>query len=246
MLKVENAVVEVPDLKARPRGGWCSILQVDSFAVSPGEKCGVWGPSGIGKTAFLTAALTGAGGLKHGPRILGNVVMSFRRPVYVCQTDVLFPYSNIETNLLHLTGCQLADAFEFIPEAFIPTFVSRRAESPIGLSGGERKALIVARALLRGPDCIVLDESFTSLDVESRKAIATIIDRYHAATGSSVVTVSHQMEDFVLLADRVYPVRATAELARMDAAIELTDAKRKTEWHERVADVSAILYACGD
>ncbi len=80
--------------------------------------------------------------------------------------------------------------------------------SPFELSGGQKRRVAIAGVLAMEPEVLVLDEPAAGLDPEGREMILSQVKRYHKETGTTVVLVSHSMEDIAKFADRVLVLQA--------------------------------------
>ena len=76
-------------------------------------------------------------------------------------------------------------------------------KSPFDLSGGEKRRVAIAGVLAMGPGVLILDEPTAGLDPVGKNKLLTMIKDYNASTGSTVIFVSHNMDDVALVADRV-------------------------------------------
>ena len=182
-----------------------------SFVVRTGEVVGFLGPNGAGKTTtvriiscFLppTAGSASIHGLdvRERPR-------DVKRMIGVCpQEDNLDPDFDVLKNLLvygryfGLPGDEVhARALKLLE--FVA--LSDKVRAPIqALSGGMKRRLVLARALLNEPRVLILDESTTGLDPQARHAIWTRI-RSLRAHGTTVLLTTHYMEEASQLCDRV-------------------------------------------
>lgn len=88
-------------------------------------------------------------------------------------------------------------------------------KSPFDLSGGEKRRVAIAGVMAMKPEIIVFDEPTAGLDPAGRENITEIIGDYRAATGATVIIISHSMEDMAALADRLL-VMNNGELAMFD------------------------------
>ncbi|MBQ9068677.1 MAG: energy-coupling factor transporter ATPase [Eggerthellaceae bacterium] len=82
-------------------------------------------------------------------------------------------------------------------------FDAVRAMSPFELSGGQQRRVALAGVLAMHPDTLVLDEPAAGLDPEGRRELLALIRRLHQEPGSTVVMISHNMDDLAELADRI-------------------------------------------
>lgn len=79
-------------------------------------------------------------------------------------------------------------------------------KSPFDLSGGEKRRVAIAGIMAMEPEVLVFDEPAAGLDPAGRKELINMIKTYHSKTGSTVIVVSHSMEDIAQLADRIIVV----------------------------------------
>lgn len=166
-----------------------TVLSEISFEIGPGVTC-LMAPSGSGKTTLLRILL----GLEQADS--GTLTDMPRRWAVVFQEDRLLEQLDAMGNLRFALG-----------ESFEPTAAKKMLES-LGLepteggavrtySGGMKRRLALARALLKPADAIALDEPFTGLDEENRaKAIACI---QKAAENRTVLLITHEPQDAAAL-----------------------------------------------
>jgi lipooligosaccharide transport system ATP-binding protein len=183
-----------------------------SFEVRPGEIVGFLGPNGAGKTTtvrmiscFLpptagTASIYGVDVLER-PR-------EVKRMLGICpQEDNLDPDFDVRKNLIvygRYFGMSRRETERRASSLLDLMALGDRGRSPIRtLSGGMKRRLILARALLNDPRVLLLDEPTTGLDPQARHAIWTRI-RGLRATGVSVLLTTHYMEEAAQLCDRVF------------------------------------------
>ncbi len=76
-------------------------------------------------------------------------------------------------------------------------------KSPFELSGGQKRRVAIAGVIAMKPSILILDEPIAGLDPTGRQAILNMINNYHKETGSTILLISHSMEDIAVYADRV-------------------------------------------
>jgi molybdate transport system ATP-binding protein len=178
----------------------------------------LFGPSGAGKTTILNMV---AGLIRPDEgRIAVNGHVLFdsaqgidlpperRRLGYVFQDGRLFPHRRVRGNLLygyHLAPpdarwMSLDDAAGFLG---IGHLLDRW---PRSLSGGEAQRVAIGRALLSGPQFLLMDEPLSSLDAARRDGIMTVIERIRSELGLPILYVSHDPAEIERLATTVIPV----------------------------------------
>lgn len=188
-----------------------------SFTVEQGDFVGVIGATGSGKSTLI-AHLNGLNKPTSGKvwvdgrdlwadpakirefRFLTGLV--FQYPEYqlfeeTCYKDIAFGPKNM--------GLDEAEVDRRVREAarFVGLDDTLLARSPFELSGGQKRRVAVAGVLAMRPRILVLDEPAAGLDPEGRDEILGEIKQYHKQTGTTVLLVSHSMEDIAKYANRV-------------------------------------------
>ncbi|MFH8573617.1 ABC transporter ATP-binding protein [Streptomyces sp. NPDC017993] len=166
-------------------------LQLD---VRPGEFVALLGRSGCGKSTLLRVLA----GLDR--EIEGEVLVP-RRKAVAFQAPRLMPWKRVWRNvLLGLPGRpERADAVRALDEVGL----GHRADAwPKTLSGGEAQRASLARALVREPDLLLLDEPFGALDALTRIKAQRLVADLWQERGCAVLLVTHDVEEALLLADR--------------------------------------------
>jgi iron(III) transport system ATP-binding protein len=184
-----------------------------TLAVHPGELFAVLGPSGCGKTTLLRLIAgferPDAGGVTVGGRRVADdaawVPPERRRIGMVFQDYALFPHLSVERNVAF--GCPRGDR-ERPRRALELVGLQHKADShPHELSGGERQRVALARALAPGPDVVLLDEPFSSLDASLRADLRREVELILRDAGTSAILVTHDQEEALTLADRLALMR---------------------------------------
>ena len=176
-----------------------------SLELRAGELVALVGRSGCGKTTLLRI-LAGliepdAGELQRGGRV-----------VYMPQGDTLLPWRRTLENVslgLELAGVARADARERA-RSQLERFGLHGFERhwPAELSGGMRQRATLLRTFLAGGEALALDEPFAALDALTREELREWLLEVWAAEARSVLLVTHDVEEAVFLADRVYVLSA--------------------------------------
>ncbi len=178
------------------------------FVVHDGEVVAIIGPSGCGKTTLLRIVM----GLETASA--GTVVVDGRL-VKSCGHDRgmvfqhagLLPWLNALENVMFglemkgVRGTALRDkAMQSLDLVGLAESWSRR---PHQLSGGMQQRVGIARALAIDPEVLLMDEPFGALDAQTREGLQQEFLRIHARTGKTVLMVTHDLDEAVLMADRV-------------------------------------------
>jgi sulfonate transport system ATP-binding protein len=185
--------VSVTDLS---RGfGTNSVLRHLDMQIHQGEFIALLGRSGSGKTTLLRTLA----GLDPAP--IEHVVTPPRRAV-VFQEPRLLPWRKVWRNVA--LGLRVPDARERALAALAEVGLAERADAwPLTLSGGEAQRAALARALVREPQLLLLDEPFASLDALTRIRMHRLVAALFHAHRPAVMLVTHDVDEAVLLADRV-------------------------------------------
>jgi ABC-2 type transport system ATP-binding protein len=206
---VEAPAVEVVDL--RRRYGAFEAVRGISFEVRRGEVFALLGVNGAGKTSALEV-LEGLAPADGGSvRLLGCDPVA-QRSLVRPHLGVLLQSSGLPGDLtvretVH-TWARTLTRPRPVAEALAQVDLGGRADVRVrSLSGGERRRLDLALALLGRPDVVVLDEPTTGLDPESRRTVWRLV-RDLVAGGAAVVLTTHHLEEAEHLADRVAVMRA--------------------------------------
>jgi NitT/TauT family transport system ATP-binding protein len=186
------------------------IVALERFdlAVDDGEFVCLLGPSGCGKSTLLNIV---AGFLRptEGRVTLDGVevVRPGRDRGVVFQDHALFPWFRVGQNVefgLKMAGLSRRER-EPIADRYLDLVGLRafRAAYPKELSGGMKQRVAIARALAGDPKILLMDEPFGSLDAQTRRLMQDEVGKIWAATGKTIVFVTHAIEESLLLADRV-------------------------------------------
>ena len=198
------------------------VLTSLSLSIQPGQFCALVGPSGAGKSTVLALLerfyLPSAGSISiNGMDISRSHGTSFRDDIaYVPQNNVLFQGS-IKFNLAlgarpgHeptdaeiQEACELANIHQTIME--LPQgYDTECGTNGSQFSGGQRQRLSIARALVRKPKLLLLDESTSALDAESEKALELGLERAVKGHGVTVIAIAHRLRT-IARADVIFMV----------------------------------------
>jgi lipooligosaccharide transport system ATP-binding protein len=182
-----------------------------SFEIDPGECVGFLGPNGAGKTTTINILLGLVNKTAGDLRLLGRDIPEHHRLVkkrigVVPQADSLDPDLTVEENLLTYGGYfniprkkVLAKSDELL-EFF--ALSSRRDEIIDNLSGGQRRRLLLARALINEPELLILDEPTIGLDPQARQLMWERLEMLKEQ-GTTMLLTSHYLDEVSRLAGRV-------------------------------------------
>ncbi|MCF3123626.1 ABC transporter ATP-binding protein [Streptomyces arenae] len=172
-----------------------AVIEDLHLDVRQGEFVALLGRSGCGKSTLLRI-LAGL------DRDIEGTVLVPRRKAVAFQAPRLMPWKRVWRNvLLGLPGRPDRDVAE---QALAEVGLKHRTNAwPKTLSGGEAQRASLARALVREPDLLLLDEPFGALDALTRIKAQRLVDELWQRRGCAVLLVTHDVEEAVLLADRV-------------------------------------------
>jgi sulfonate transport system ATP-binding protein len=170
------------------------VLDGLDLDIAPGEFVVLLGASGCGKSTLLRVLAD----LDHG--FNGEIIVPARRAV-AFQAPRLLPWKSVWRNVvLGVPGADRAAAFAALKEV---NLAHRADQWPKVLSGGEAQRASLARALVRQPDLLLLDEPFAALDALTRIKAQDLVADLWQQHGCAVLLVTHDVEEAVLLADRI-------------------------------------------
>jgi NitT/TauT family transport system ATP-binding protein len=198
---------------ATPGGDMFTALRDVTMTVEPGEFCAVVGPSGCGKSTALTL-VAGLDRASEGTvTVGGEAVTGIRRGTsFVFQTDALLPWKTVVGNVAMgplFRGVPkkeaLTDARDWLRMVGLTGFENHH---PHQLSGGMRKRVSLAAALINEPSILLMDEPFGALDVQTKAIMSNELLGLWEQTRPSVIFVTHDLEEAIALADQVVVMTA--------------------------------------
>ncbi|EEB74431.1 ABC transporter ATP-binding protein [Thermococcus sp. AM4] len=192
--------IEIRGLR-KSYGGFLALKGVD-LEVDEGEILALLGPNGAGKTTLIRILAEGLGYDSGEIRVFGRPLSkeTARLIGYVPQESIAYDLLTVEENLSFYADLYDAPGeriMELMNRFSLPA--KKKAKE---LSGGFKRRLNLAIALLYEPKILILDEPSTGLDVPSRRELWEIIKRFKSE-GKTVLIATHYMEEAEALADRV-------------------------------------------
>lgn len=181
-------------------------LQDVSFSISQGEFVCVAGPSGCGKSTLLRV-MAGLIPKSSGEIHFAPIEGSRPQTAMVFQSQGLFPWMNVLDNVafgLEMQGVDAATrherAREFLEKVGLRAFIHAY---PHTLSGGMRQRVAILRAFLADPEILLMDEPFGMLDAQTRIVMQEELLRLWQERQHTVVYVTHDIEEAIVLGDRI-------------------------------------------
>ena len=185
-----------------------SALEDFDLTIAPGEFFAIVGPTGCGKSTTL-GLIAGLAKPQGGEVTLFDAPVDGvdRRVGFVFQQDAVFPWRNVLGNVM------AGPLFRGVPkdkaEAIARDWINRvglkgfEDHHPHQLSGGMRKRVALAQTFINNPQVLLMDEPFSALDVQTRELMQEELLQLWAQAKSAVLFVTHDLDEAILLADRV-------------------------------------------
>ena len=233
-------------------GKWFGPLQVfRDINISFGEReiVTVVGPSGCGKTTLLRC-IDGLLPYDEGSIVIdGSRVTEPREGVaMVFQHFGLFPWKTVFSNVaygLKLAGASKAEIAERVPQYITTVGLAGFEDSfPYQLSGGMQQRCGLARALAIEPRVLLMDEPFAAVDAQTREILQFELLRIWESRPTTMVFITHSIEEAVLMGDRVVVLRG-----RPSSVFEIIDVDlpaprdRSTLSHPRFTEVREHVWS---
>lgn len=195
----ENVAFHYPSRKEM------QVLKDVSFSASFGQKIAIVGPSGAGKSTIASLLLRFYA-IEKGQILIDNKniydfdLEHLRSNMSIVPQDVILFGGTIRENIAYgkpnatedeiITASKQANAYNFI-ESFPEKFDTLVGERGVKLSGGQRQRIAIARALLKNPSILILDEATSSLDSESEKLVQEALEKL--MEGRTSIIIAHRL-----------------------------------------------------
>lgn len=201
-----------------------TVIKDLNLRIKQGEICCLLGPSGSGKTTLFRIA-SGLEAADSGQIIKKNEP----RFAYVFQSPRLLPWKNAEENLVFVQKNYALEAEKKLRDLLfqLSGLENFKKAYPHQLSGGMQQRLELIRAFAVKPDLIFLDEPFKSLDMKTIINLRKLITLIQSETGITLFLITHDPEEALLLADRIYIMSAENSGIIKEIKIEQARKKRK-------------------
>ncbi len=191
-----------------PSGSMFTALRAIDLAVGAGKFCAVVGPTGCGKSTTLTMVAgldrPSTGTVQVGGQVVDGITAGTS---FMFQADALMPWKTVLGNVA------LGPVFRGVPKKEAQSrardWVRRvglagfEEHHPHQLSGGMRKRVSLAAALINEPSILLMDEPFGALDVQTKAIMSNELLGLWEQTRPSVIFVTHDLEEAIALADQV-------------------------------------------
>ena len=234
-------MIEVKNLekKFQNNGKKKEVFSNFNLSLGKGEQVGLFGPNGSGKTTLLNI-LSAVDTDFH-----GQVKLESKRIAYIHQDPnaTLAPWFTCEQNIL------LARKFHDLDIEGGKTLLKKLcvefnvnfslAQYPFSLSGGQRQIVTLLRALVIEPTILLLDEPFSSLDVEKRIDVSKVLSRYFLQE-MTVIFCSHRGDEIKSLITRAITLSGLP--AKIERDVSKKDFQSKEQFEEAVSKIRFKKY----
>ncbi len=209
-----------------------AVLRNLNFTIAAGEKVALVGPSGAGKSTIINLLMryypVTRGEILVDDRPVSSVPLpAYRKHIGIVPQEVILFGGTIRENIAYgkpnatdeeiRQAAEQANALEFIM-AFPEGFNTRVGERGVKLSGGQRQRIAIARAILKDPAILVLDEATSSLDAYAEVLVQQALEKLMA--GRTTIIIAHRLST-IRKADRIFVINR-GELAEVGSHAELS------------------------
>ncbi|RZI94310.1 MAG: ABC transporter ATP-binding protein [Microbacterium sp.] len=194
-----------------------TVLRDVDLHIAPGEFVCLLGPSGCGKSTLLAAIagftpLAGGSVASNGEQVRG---INTHAGVVFQSSEALFDWLTAEQNVAYgprMRGKGQAESRRIARDLLKKVGLSHAAQKyPRELSGGMKQRVQIARVLANEPRLVLMDEPFGALDAQTRHVLQEELVRIWERTGCTIVFVTHDIDESVMLADRIVVMTAGPE-----------------------------------
>jgi NitT/TauT family transport system ATP-binding protein len=233
-----------------PDGKSMTALRDFTMSVERGEFVAVVGPTGCGKSTTLNL-ITGLAAPSAGEvRLFGGPVNGIDSRIgFAFQTDALFPWRSVIDNVVAgplFRGVPKAEAYESARHWLARVNLSgHETKYPHQLSGGMRKRVSLAQTFINGPQILLMDEPFSALDVQTRVLMHDELLQLWSQSKASVVFVTHDLEEAITLADKVYVLTSGPATVKSVYEIDIPRPRVASEirYEPRFIEISQTIWS---
>jgi NitT/TauT family transport system ATP-binding protein len=224
-----------------------------TFSIRRGEFISVVGPSGCGKTTLLSCIA----GLRERT---GGSVQLYGKDVTAPPTEMalifqeygrtLLPWRRVIDNVIfgmeNRPEIARADHQRCARDALSHVGLgSYERAYPWQLSGGQQQRVAIARGLANGPDILLMDEPFASVDAQTRADLEDLLLDIWAKYSRTILFVTHDIEEAIYMSDRVVVLSAPPCVVKRDISIELERPRHRitTREHPRFLEYRRVIHS---
>lgn len=196
------------------------VLSGIQFDIRPGEFCCIVGPSGCGKTTLLNLISGLDQHFEGSVTIDGGLPSAGPTPGYMFQSSRLMPWLTVRENveLVQAEGEAGSKVVDLLREIGLEEFVD---VYPSHLSGGMRRRVALARAIVTEPPLLLLDEPFSSLEAPIANRLRRLLLEVCEKRSSTVLFVTHDLREALYLADRILFVSSSPGKIVLDHIVNI-------------------------
>jgi NitT/TauT family transport system ATP-binding protein len=204
------------------------VLNGVNLKIKEGEFLTIVGPSGCGKSTLLNI-IAGLDRPDSGSVIIRGAVASndtaLTKRIMIFQEGALFPWLNVQDNVefgLNIAKMPKEKSGQVADKYIEMVGLSKFSESFVHqLSGGMKQRVAIARALAIEPEVLLMDEPFAALDVQTRNLLHEELVGIHKTTGKTILFVTHNINEAILLSDRVIILSSVLKNIKKEFRIDL-------------------------
>lgn len=238
-MKPKTPILEVSDLHVNRSNS--TVIEDANFTIHRGDYVGVVGPNGGGKTTLILALLNILPRTKGTIRFFGQDIGSFSdwgKVAYVPQNainfDSQFPLSVRElvalgrVNRSNLGRTLTGEDWEAVDDALEFMGISDVADRRIGqLSGGQKQRVFVAKALVRKPEIILLDEPIVGVDAETQEKFYKKLSDLNVEKGITILLVTHDLTAVFCRMSKVMCINQLVNVSEITQSLKPEEVLRK-------------------
>lgn len=247
-MPVQLAVRDLTAVYPLPGGNFRPALGPVTFEIEKGTFVCLVGPSGCGKSTLIRI-LAGLQQASSGEALLDGVLIAqpSRQVGLMFQEANLMPWRTVVENIilpLELIGVppqqRHTQGIELLPRLGLGADFADAY--PGELSGGMAQRVALGRVLIQRPDVLLLDEPFGALDALTREQVSLDLMGVWASDHQTVVMVTHNIHEAILLADRILVFSPSPGQLTADIAVPLARPRRVEDaYHESFGDIVALV-----
>jgi NitT/TauT family transport system ATP-binding protein len=204
------------------------VLKGVDLKVKEGEFVTIVGPSGCGKSTLLSI-IAGLDRPDSGSILIRGTISSGNtlstKRIMIFQEGALFPWLNVQDNVefgLKVAKMPKEKSRQLADKYIEMVGLSKFSESFVyQLSGGMKQRVAIARALALEPKVLLMDEPFAALDVQTRDLLHEELVSIHKTTGKTILFVTHNINEAILLGDRVIVLSSVLKNIKKEFRIDI-------------------------
>jgi NitT/TauT family transport system ATP-binding protein len=226
--RLDGEQQQQPNSSRGLRASSYEVLNGVNLKIKEGEFVTIVGPSGCGKSTLLNI-IAGLDRPDSGSVIIRGAVASndtaLTKRIMIFQEGALFPWLNVQDNVefgLNIAKMPKEKSGQVADKYIEMVGLSKFSESFVHqLSGGMKQRVAIARALAIEPEVLLMDEPFAALDVQTRNLLHEELVGIHKTTGKTILFVTHNINEAILLGDRVIILSSVLKNIKKEFRIDL-------------------------